>query len=457
MNGGKSVKQKKLEMEQMLLAGFGQADITPGLGTYLTGYGSSDRSAERILDPLHATALVLQQGKNKVAVVALDWCFICEAITEEIRMEVHKTIGIEPSNIQLSCSHTHSAPHTRTRRTICHGDRKIEEGLAYVQTVIPAIVQAVRMADDSLTEAEIGFASIESLTGVSRRGVRKDGVCAGFIADPDAVFDPTMTVAHFREHGTRKSLGIMVHYGAHNTAMGNTRDVTRDWCGVMKDRIASQFHCPVLFLNGSEGDVGPRTNYIVSPDGMLAAGGGDGLDSVREVGYRAATDAVSALTSIREFRSCLNLSVHTAPLVFSYAPLPEEKYLRMEMEHLEKKDLQDGRDYQYCLKALEARQRPVVSSLIFQQTVVAFGPMVLLPLPVEIFSSISLRVRKNSPYPYTLLCSQSNGTHAYLTDREAVARGGYEVETRKMFGPYIFVDDIDDRIVSGCLENMKTE
>ena len=153
----------------------------------------------------------------------------------------------------------------------------------------------------------------------------------------------------------------------------------------------------------------------------------------------------------------MNLSVHTAPVEFPYAPLPKEKDLRAEMENLEKKNLQDGRDYQYCLKALEARQKPSVPSLVYQQTVMKLGPMVILPLPVEIFSSISLRARKNSSYPYTLLCSQSNGTHAYLTDREAVARGGYEVETRKMFGPYIFVDDIDDRIVSACLENMKTE
>ncbi|OQA84007.1 MAG: Neutral/alkaline non-lysosomal ceramidase [Lentisphaerae bacterium ADurb.Bin242] len=447
----------RMFMERTLLAGFGQADITPDLGTYLMGYVSADRPAERILDPLHATVVVLAQGNTRTAVVALDWSLICEAITEEIRAEIHKVTGIEPLNIQLSCSHTHSAPLTRTCWTIRQGDRKIEEGLAYVRKVIPAIVQAVKTASDSLTEAEVGFASIKSLTGVSRRGVGKDGVCGGFFADPDAVFDPTMTVAHFREHGTGKSLGILVHYGAHNTAMGNTRDVTRDWCGVMKDRIASQFHCTVMFLNGSEGDVGPRTNFIISPEGMLSAGVGDGLDSVREVGYRAATDAMTALRSIREFRSGLKLSIHTAPVEFPYAPLPEEKELRAEMACLEKENLQDGKEYLYCLKALEARQKPVVPSLIFQQTVVAFGPMVLLPLPVEIFSSISLRVRKNSPYPYTLLCSQSNGTHAYLTDREAVARGGYEVETRKMFGPYIFVDDIDDRIVSACLENMKTE
>ncbi len=424
--------------EQVLKVGFGRTDITPALGTYLTGYGDHDRPAERVLDPLHATAIALEQGEQRAAIVGLDWCFICEQHTNTIRQAIAEKTGLAPEHIQLSCSHTHSAPHTRLRKTISGGVSHIENGHAYVVSVIPKIVAAVRQACDSLTACNVGFAQTKSLTGVSRRAVFVDGTVS-FEGGPDNVFDPTMTVVQFKDAATGDNRGIIVHYGAHNTALGATRDVSRDWCGIMKDRVESQFKAPVLFLNGSEGDTGPRTN-VLRPSGRLSAGGGDGIESAREVGYRAATDAIAALISIREFRRQLTLSLQTFDLDLPYQKLPTVDEA-MEMRKTE------GVLRDYADMVLAMAKEPVRTALNFRQTIIALGPLAILPLPGEVFSSISLRLRGASPFQHTLVCSQSNGTNAYIVDREAVARGGYETKTRLRFGPYIFVDDIDDVIV----------
>ena len=104
----------------------------------------------------------------------------------------------------------------------------------------------------------------------------------------------------------------------------------------------------------------------------------------------------------------------------------------------------------YADMVLAMAREPVRTALNVRQTIIALGPLAILPLPGEVFSSISLRLRGASPFQYTLVCSQSNGTNAYIVDREAVARGGYETKTRLRFGPYIFVDDIDDVIVKNC-------
>lgn len=434
-------------------AGFAKADITPPLGIQLTGYGDAFRPAEEILDPLNATVMVVEQNGVKAAIIGLDWCFICDVISDLIRDAISKAVGIEPLNIQLSCSHTHSAPHTRTRKTIGHGGNNIEEGMQYVKSVLPSIVEAVRNANDSMTEIEVGFAVTESLTGVCRRRVNKDGIVDGFSAAPDLPFDPTMTVAHFRNAETCENIGILIHYGAHNTAMGITRHVTRDWCGVMKDRIESQLKAPVLFLNGSEGDVGPRTNFFIQNFKHLSAGIGDGVDSIREVGYRAATDAIRALMSIKEYRRDLNLKVKTFPIELPYKPLMPLEEAKAVLENTKEED-RKGIPYRNASAVADAWNHPVKKGLQYKQTIIAIGPLAAVPLPGEIFTSISLRTRAESPFQYTLLCSQSNGTNAYLTDRQAVALGGYEVNTRVMFGPYIFVDNIDDVLVSGCLENL---
>ena len=43
-------------------AGFAVSDITPELGIYLTGYGAPERLANGIHSPLHAGAMVLDDG-----------------------------------------------------------------------------------------------------------------------------------------------------------------------------------------------------------------------------------------------------------------------------------------------------------------------------------------------------------------------------------------------------------
>ena len=203
-----------------------------------------------------------------------DDAFVCEQHTNTIRQH-HRKNRPEPGAHPASCSHTHSAPHTRLRKTISGGVSHIENGRAYVVSVIPKIVEAVQLACDSLTACKVGFAQTESSTGVSRRAVHVDGAVS-FEGGPNDVFDSTMTVVHFKDAATGDNRGIIVHYGAHNTALGATREVSRDWCGIMKDRIESQFKAPVLFLNGSEGD----TAASKSCPAALHAGGGDGIESV---------------------------------------------------------------------------------------------------------------------------------------------------------------------------------
>ena len=435
-------------MLKILQVGFGRRDITPPLGTYLTGYGDDERPAEEILDCLHATAMVVVQGETRVAVISLDWCFICKQYTDLIRQAIVQKTDFLPENIQLSCSHTHSAPHTRLRKTISGGVSHIENGRSYVLSVIAQIVAVVQDAISSLTVCKVGFAQCKSLTGVNRRGLFVENQ-PSFFAGPDEAFDSNMTIAQFQDAASGKNIGILIHYGAHNTALGKTRQVSRDWCGVMKDRVESQFHAPVLFLNGSEGDVGPRTNFI-SRWGHLSAGGGDGIESLREVGYRAATDAIGALIDIKDFRSELPLVVNTFDLHLPYQQLMGKEDVA--------KDLATGSGLQkeYAQSVLQAWQEPARTALHFRQTLIGIGPLAIVPLPGEVFSSISLRTRASSPFQYTLVCSQSNGSNAYIVDREAIARSGYEVATRLRFGPYIFVDDIDDRIVADCHGFLRT-
>ena len=287
-------------MNKTLKAGFGRTDVTPQLGVRLGGYGVKERPAEEILDRLHSTAMVLEQDNLTAAVINLDWICIDEDLVARIRQGVNQRTGIPEKNVSVCTTHSHSVPNTLNFWGWG------EQETAYIESVLPEIIRSVELAKENRCEVKAGFATTASLTGVNRRGTSEDG-SINFSADPNGFFDPTMTVMHFKAESG--DAGILVHYGAHGTAMGHNRLVSRDWCGVMKDRIETQFAAPVLFLNGAVGDVGPRTNHRIT--GGLSAGCGDGIHAVREVGYRAATDAIRALLSIHEWRSELKLEVLT--------------------------------------------------------------------------------------------------------------------------------------------------
>ena len=425
----------------MLKAGFGRTDVTPEMGVRLGGYGVEKRPAEEVFDNLHSTAMVLEQNKLKTVVINLDWICIEEYLVEQIRSDINKRTGITKEHISVCTIHSHSVPNTLN----FWGWGTCED--EYVDSVLPEISRSVDLALEDLQEVEIGIATTESLVGVNRRSVNEDcSTC--FRGDPNGSFDPTMTVMHFKNKNGNS--GFIVHYGAHGTAMGINRLVSRDWSGVMKDRIESQFNAPVLFLNGAIGDVGPRTNQYTGKG--FSAGTGDGIESVREVGYRAATDALRALVSIKEWRSNLKLNVLVEDIFLPYAPLTpleEAEAVKAEWEDRKNEFGTPMCEYMHACSVIEAHKKAPVKGRNFTQTITQLGPVAIVPMPGEMFSGISLRIRQQSPFQYTLCCSVSNGSLSYFPTREARHRGGYETWVGKATGPYLLADNIDDALVEG--------
>jgi hypothetical protein len=435
-------------MNAPLKAGFARTDVTPKLGVRLGGYGVKERPAEEILDCLHATAMVLEQDGKSAAIINLDWICIEEDVVQVIREGASRKTGIAPQNITVAATHSHSVPNTLNFWG--WGDREQE----YMDSVIPKIIESVETAKSNLREVEVGFATTECLAGVNRRRIEENNGFA-FCADPSGSFDPTMTVIRFKDK-SGVDAGILVHYGAHGTAMGVNRLVSRDWCGVMKDRIESQFPALTVFLNGAIGDVGPRTNKR-SGDG-LSAGGGDGIHAVREVGYRAATDAISALISIKEWRNDIVLNTVTEDIFLPYAPLTSLADAEKELAKWEPRKDEWGTpmcEYMHNKAVIEAHKKPLLKGRNFSQTITCLGPLVIVPMPGEMFSGISLRLRRLSPFQHTLCCSVTNGSLAYLPTREARHRGGYETWVGKAAGAYLLADNIDDALVAENLRLLK--
>src|SRR5438094_6313782 len=90
-----------------LRAGAAIIDITPPTGFPMWGYGARhDLPSDGVLDPLLARALMLEVGKERIALVSLD---LGRAPTrqsmEAIRAKVKKAVDID--HLFLVASHTH--------------------------------------------------------------------------------------------------------------------------------------------------------------------------------------------------------------------------------------------------------------------------------------------------------------------------------------------------------------
>ena len=426
-------------MEQTKLhGGFARTDITPELGTLLMGYPDPNRKAESIRDSLEANALVLKQGEATAVLISLTICILDDADVESMRRGICEQTGIDVHDIVISTTQTHSAPCTMECWGWCDKDQ------TYIDLLMAQSIKAARQASANLKEIQVGIGTTTSDVGVNRRAIMEDH-SVGLGYNSWGVYDPEMTTICLRS--AEGPLATLIHYGAHPTVLpSKSKVISRDWPGVMIDRVEELSGAPAIFINGAVGDIAPRSNIL----GAV----GDGEEALLEVGTRAGMDAMRAIRSIREFRH-LELSVTTGSYPLPYRPLPPKDDALRHLAEAEPERNEYGRgmcEYKHWRAVVKAQEAPPVPQKTYLQVILRLGPAALVPFPGEPFAEIVLRLRVLSPAQYTLCASTSCGSNGYFVTRESLHRGGYEVWVARAMGAYILAENIDDVLVE---ENVK--
>ena len=420
-----------------LRAGVAREDITPPLGSRLMGYPNPKRVAERVRDGLNVTTLVLEQDGRRTAIVTCDLCIPDDETVATLRRRVNERTGIAPADVTICFSQTHSGPNTHTCWGWCDRDNAFLDNI-----FLPNALDTVARAAKSVQPVKLGIGTTQSDVGINRRAIMDDhNIGLGTL--PWGPYDPEMTVLRFE--GASGPVATLIHYGAHPTVLdGNTTAVSRDWPGVMVDRVeALTGGAPALFINGAVGDIAPRSNTMSAT--------GDGEAALQEVGTRAAMDAMRAYRSLRDFRDDAELRTLTRPIRMPYRPLPPLDEARKELAACEADKDKPGAgicNYRHLQAVIEAhRSGSPATHKVYEQTITQIGPVTIVPFPGEPFAEIILRLRHGSPFQYTLGASTSNGTNGYLCTRESLHRGGYEVWGARAFGAHILAENIDDVLV----------
>lgn len=429
-------------MSNQLKVGAGRETITPEVGSRLYGY-NLEQYSKSVNDDLTVTAIAFEYEQEEAILISESVCLIHTSLCEEIRQKIFEATGVKPSHIILSAIHTHSGPCTEGVTGWGEIDRNYCDRI-----FIPRTVHAAKTAVESLKPAKMGIGTLKSDIGINRRQVLENNTIA-LGQNPWGCYDPNLTVISFQGL-SGEPIANIIHYGAHCTAAGCNDEISRDWAGVMTDRLEEISGAVTAFFNGAEGDVGPRIS-----NGQTVGN----IHYAMEHGGVAAKDAIAAYRNIKAYNEAPGLQVVTDEL-----RLPHREVIPLETAEKMLKDFEGkssinitGRMYEYYKSVVEAYKNglPEETHFVFEQTVLRVGPVVFVPFPFEFFSEISLRLRNYGSFPYVLCLSCTNGNNGYLPSQDQICRGGYEVDMFLTSGVKNLTEDADYHIVSENLRMLK--
>ena len=422
-------------MQEPFLAGAARAVISPPVGTCLYGYRPNWESTS-LHDDLTLTAAAFRQGGLSALLVTIEVGDVHTDLCNEMRAALEIETGISASHILLSATHTHSAPNVSGMEGWGEIDRPFFENI-----LLPGALQAGREAVSALRPAQITVGTTRSEVAVNRREIRPDGSIA-LGQNPFGCFDPEMTVVSIRGTDGKGVLNL-IHYGCHGTACGCNREITRDWSGVMIDRVEKETGVLTAFWNGAQGDVGPRlTNGATTGD----------LDYALELGGVAASDAMRAVRDCGGYHDG-KLACFEGEVRLPYAPTPslgEVRAILASAENPEKLINLERLTYAHYKDVsalLESGVTEHPTHFTFPFCAVSLGDVLFVPTPFEIFSEITLRLRAYLPWRHTLCLSNTNGYSGYFPSQDQICRGGYEVDVFRTGSLYNMTEDADQHLI----------
>ena len=428
-----------------LQLGISRVDITPEIGGHLYGYNPNIFS-DSINDNLEATAFSFRDGEKKFVLINVTLCAVGKEIATDTRNAISEKTGIPFDNIIICATHTHSGPPTKYSPGWGEPDKDYCYGI-----LLPQLVKAASEATENVKPVKMGFASGESYAGINRLQWDGNNIILG--QNPWGVFNPKMTVISFKDENDN-NVSTLVHYGAHCTAAGPNTEITRDWAGIMTDRLARETGCPVAFLQGPEGDTGPRLSN------GKTTGEGD-ISYIYEAGNVAALDAVRIFKQINTYFDV------DMDFISKEVNMPVDK--RMSIEDAKKWlgyfERNEGNDYKPVqTRSIDYYKRIIASYdtdfeeveyATIEQTVLRLGDIAIVSSPYELFCEIGMRVNEMSPFAHTLMLVNTNDTYAYFPTTSAIPSGGYEIALFLTSRIQPYTAPADWNYIKGTVENVK--
>lgn len=412
--------------------GVARRDITPPVGIRAKNWGPADwERSEGAHRPFELTALAVIAADDRPRVLlAVDGTWWRRVADEQgVRGTILDALGLDRDQLMLSLSHTHAGA------VLCAADAHLPGG-----ELIPGYLQALAAAGiaagrEALENAVPGL--IEWTTGrctlAADRELDVDGrALVGY--NPAATADDTVTIGRLSVDGAVR--GTLVNYACHPTTLAwQSREVSPDYVGSMREVVESATGAPCLFVQGASGELAPREQYtgdvavadrhgrslghavLAALDALPVPGEELTLDGIVESGAplaiwmgRAAgggEDAAGSVTSVE-------LPLRDLPTLDQLAEEWKDIDPRSREERLGRaRNLREG----YI-------DGPTVSHPVWAWRL---GDAVIVGHPGEAYSRLQTTLRARFPETPIVVMNLTNGPgFVYLPTRDAYDRGAYQ-------------------------------
>jgi hypothetical protein len=365
-----------------LKAGAAKVDITPPVGFPMWGYGARhDAPSTGVRDPLHARALVLEAGTERIALVSLD---LGRAPTRQstaaIRARVKGAAGIE--HLFLVGSHTHHGPviEVNTWPTLQN---------SYVAQLEKKIGDVILQAAEALRPARLAVASKQVPYNRNRHSKL-----------PDKPLDRELLVLRV-EGLDGKPIAHAVNFAAHPTMLpASLRQFSADYPGALAALVEKETGAPCLFLQGAAGDLSANPGSEGGPQKFGQALGREVLALVKTIECR--TEEKPTL-QVREddfqFTSRTNFASPLVKLMFAQAFY---------------KDLVD-----FYVQEYRDGIRPHLTTALLN------GRVGFVGVSGEFFCTHALNLKRRARLEHLFFLGYCNDYQQYFPTIEAAAEGGY--------------------------------
>jgi len=415
-------------------AGAAKVDITPAMGVSLDGSISKNGPASSVHDPLHARALVLDDGTTKLAIVVVDQCMTGREVFDAAKEKINRAIGFSVDHILIAATHSHAAP-----RTIHIGRQPIDD--QYHIKLADWIAEAVIAAENHLAPATIGYASFykpdliacrrficdpgsvgANPFGVAGERIKSVAGKSTAVIGPAGPTDPQFSVLSVR-HADGTPLCLLGNFSVHYCGGYRRGAVSADYFGYFSAAVESKLasdsaHPPVVGImsNGTSGDTGA----FQSTDGKKFSA----FEGMQFYGRMLADEAIKSIENTNH-RSDITLDMQQREIELTVRR-PDSQRIAWAQEVLKNTEA----THPFRLTKIYAQEALHLAEYLPTKTIklqaIRLGDIGIAAAPSEVFAETGLAIKQQSPIEHTFNMELANGYSGYLPTREQHTLGGYE-------------------------------
>ncbi len=422
-----------------LRCGAALSDITPPLGENIVG-GFSPSPSKHVHDPLHARALVLDDGTTRIALVVTDLLGIHRSVSDEARRLIAERSNIPREHVLISATHTHSASSALGQNRL-NLDAPLEP---YQQFVARRIADAVQGAINTLRSAELAYIQVDAPEHVfNRRWFMRPGTMpenpfgtsdlvkmnppggSPNLVEPAGPTDPAVSVIMAREPDSGQPIGCFASYSLHYVGDVGPGHISADYFAIFCTELAQRLEATrldppfvAMLANGTSGDV--NNNNFRSPRPRKPTYG--------QMRYVASDVAQKVFDGLKQAKYARDLSVAAAYRELPIASRrPTDEQMAWAKKTIAEQVHTPGKanlPLIYAERTLRVVEYPATLELPIQ--VLRIGDVCLGTLPCEVFCEIGLEFKRRAPFAHPVMVSLNHGYYGYLPTPRQHELGGYE-------------------------------